>query len=60
MDGLQGLRLHISSVKGDNGTKRVPARITSNTFRRPEEPFLFFFVDSRPWRNATAISRKNS
>lgn len=59
MSGIQILRLHISCGKGDSGTNRRSARITSNTFNKPEESFLFF-VDSEPWRNATAIYRKNS
>lgn len=50
----------IGSGKGDDGTNRTPAGITSNTFNKPEESFLFFFVDSEPWRNATAIYGKNS
>lgn len=46
--------------QGDKGTKRVSAEITSNAFNKPEDSFLSFSADSRPWRNATAIYRKNS
>lgn len=48
MCSLQGLRLHGSNGRGDNGTHRILAGITRNTFNRPEGSFLSFLVDLSP------------
>lgn len=48
MYGLQGLKRHISNDRGDSGTHRISAGITSNTFNKPKGFFLFFLVDQSP------------